>query len=332
MPTLNKAVLQIYIYTGTVTATPAASDLKYTLEKNKISTQANVLFEIGELVRDYLVHNFNDDYISVTAWATCITKLYEGDTNDTEFASGSPVTQSFLCFDGYGYFEDGINPQLSDNALFSNSTFYLPENTAGKFPILAEGVGKVIIDSTTTQITDNGNSNQKIQYITIPANSSTIQIFDTNDSTLDKTVTIENICEPKHTPYKVTFVNKYGAYQDIYFFKKTTESMTIKDEIYKTNTIDNSTVTYATYKGQRQRYNAEANKSIELNTGFVNEDFNQAIEELLISENVWIYWESKTLPVICKSLSMSYKTSVNDKLINHTIQFEFAFNKINNVR
>ena len=62
--------------------------------------------------------------------------------------------------------------------------------------------------------------------------------------------------------------------------------MTIKDEIYKTNTIDNSTVTYATYKGQRQRYNAEANKSIELNTGFVNEDFNQAIEELLISENV----------------------------------------------
>ena len=30
--------------------------------------------------------------------------------------------------------------------------------------------------------------------------------------------------------------------------------------------------------------------------------------------------------------SFVFKTSLNDKLINHTIDFEFAFNKINNVR
>ena len=332
MPTLHKAALQIYIYTGTVTSTPSATNLRYSLEKTKISTQANVLFEIGELVRDYLTHSFNDEYASVTAWVTCITKLYETASNDSEFTTGSPVTQSFLALDGYGYFEDGINPQLSDNALFSNSTFYLPEDTAGRFPILAEGVGKVIIDGVTTEITDNGNSNQKIQYITIPANSSTIQIYDTNDSTLDKTVTIVNVCEPKHTVYKVTFVNKYGAYQDIYFYKKTTETMAVTDEVFKTNTIDNSTVTYATYKGQKQRYNTEAKTSLVLNTGYVNEDFNLAVEELLISEHIWIRFENKTLPVLCKSMDMTFKTSLNDKLINHEIRFEFAFDKINNVR
>ena len=75
-----------------------------------------------------------------------------------------------------------------------------------------------------------------------------------------------------------------------------------------------------------------AQTKIELNTGFVNEDFNQAVEELLLSENVWIRFESKTLPVIPTKLDMTFKTSVNDRLINHTLQFEFAFNKINNVR
>ena len=40
----------------------------------------------------------------------------------------------------------------------------------------------------------------------------------------------------------------------------------------------------------------------------------------------------KTLPVIPKTKSMSYKTGLNDKVINHTIDFEFAFSKINNIR
>ena len=42
--------------------------------------------------------------------------------------------------------------------------------------------------------------------------------------------------------------------------------------------------------------------------------------------------DSKTLPVIVKSKSFVQKTTLNDRLINYTIDIEFAFNKINNVR
>ncbi|QDP55658.1 MAG: hypothetical protein Tp156SUR1554471_35 [Prokaryotic dsDNA virus sp.] len=329
MPVLDRAELQLYIYDGT-SGGYSASDLKYTLSKSRISTQDNILFEISELVRDYIDLTFNNDYLSKTKWVTAITRLYDAD--GTEFATGSPVTNNYLALDGYGYFEDGINPQLSDNLLMTNTRIYLPENTAGKLPILAEGVGKVIIDSATTQVTDNGNSNQKIQYLTIPANSSTIQVYDTDDATLLATVTVDNVCEPKFTPYKITFVNKHGAYQDVYMFKKSIERMNVKDEVYKANIIDASTLTYATYKGQQERYNVSATKSLEMNTGFVDENFNQAIEELLLSENVWIRWEGKTLPVLVKTKDMTYKTSLNDKLINHTLQFEFAFSKINNIK
>jgi hypothetical protein len=329
MPVLDRAELELYIYDGT-SGTYTDSDLRYELSKTRLSTQDNILFEISELVRDYIDITFNNDYLSTTKWVTAITRLYDSDGE--EFASGSPVTNHYLAMDGYGYFEDGINPQLSDNLLISNNTLYLPENTAGKLPIFAEGVGKVTIDSVDTQITDDGNSNQKIQYVTIPADSSTIQVYDTDDTTLLKTVTVNNVCEPKFTPYKLTFVNKFGAYQDMYFFKKSVESMAITDELYKANIINTSTLTYPTYKGQQERYNVSATKKVVLNSGFVNEDYNLAIEELLLSENVWIRWEGRTLPIIVRTKEHTYKTSLNDKLINHTLEFEFAFSKINNIK
>ena len=209
---------------------------------------------------------------------------------------------------------------------------YLPEGTAGKFPIFAEGVGKVIIDSATTQITDSGNSGQKIQYVTIPANSSSIKIYAIDDSTLLKTVTVTNVCEPKYTPYKITFLNKLGALQDLWCFKKTTEALNVTDEMYRRNNINTSSLSYNLYSGQQQRQNVNATTSIVLNTGYVKEDFNSAIEELFLSENAWILFEGNTLPVMVKNKSYTTKTVLNDKLINHTINFDFAFNKINNVR
>jgi hypothetical protein len=118
----------------------------------------------------------------------------------------------------------------------------------------------------------------------------------------------------------------------LYFFKKTTESFNVTDETFKRNTIDNSTATYNKYAGQQERYNSNATKSISLNTGFINEDSNSSIEELFLSENVWIRYGSDTLPIIPKSKSLTLKTSLNDKLANYTVDFEFAFNKINNVR
>jgi hypothetical protein len=326
---LKTVQLQVYIYEGT-SGSYTNGDLKYTLQNSIIGDDTNVVFEISELVRDYLDLTFNDDYLSKAIWVTTVATLL--DDNNNVFTYGSPVTNTYLATEGYGYFEDGASPELSRNALITANSIYLPESTAGKLPIFAEGVGKVTIDAVDTQITDSGNSNQKIQYVTIPADSSTIQVYDTDDSTLLKTITVTNVCEPKFTPYKVTFVNKYGAYQDLYFFKKAIESFNVTDEKFKRNTLANSTASYAKYAGQEERYNTNARKSITLNTGFINEDSNSTIEELFLSENVWIKYDGNTLPIIPKSKSLTLKTSVNDKLANYTIDFDFAFNKINNVR
>ena len=78
--------------------------------------------------------------------------------------------------------------------------------------------------------------------------------------------------------------------------------------------------------------NVNAQTSLTLNTGFIKEEMNQTIEELFFSENVFIRFESQTLAVIPKTKTLEYKTSLNDKLINYTIQFDFAFDRINNIR
>jgi hypothetical protein len=327
---LEKVDLKLYVYSGT-SGNFSNGDLKYEISKDRISTRNNIVLEIGQLVNDYLVTSFDNDYISNTVWVSAVVDYYDS-TTQAIYESNGTQTFTYLAFDGYGDFEEEINPSLSTDLLQTSLNMYLPEGTAGKLPIFSEGVGKIIIDSVTTEITDSGNSNQKIQYLTIPANSNSIDIYDTDDITLLKTVTVNNVCEPKFTPHKVTFVNKLGAYQDIYFFKKTTESFNVQDETYKRNTIDTNTLTYGTNEGQKQRYNVNGSTKITLNTGYVKEDFNSALEELFLSENAWIRWEGKTLPVIISSKDMTLKNVLNDKLIDYTVGFEFAFNKINNVR
>ena len=331
---LNRAELNLYIWSGTNSNKP--TEANFVISKTKVASHADINFEIGELINDYLNPVFNNDYGSTTngnidcVWVNAYTRLF--DEEDVSYSYSNPVDRTFLAVNGYGDFEDGGTPELSRNALITSSNIYLPENTAGKIPIFAEGVGKFVIGSSTTQVTDNGNTNQKIQYITVPANSTSVAIYDTNDSTLLKTITVHNICEPKFTPYKVTFIGKQGGLIDLYFFKKTSEKFSVSDATYKTNIIDNTTGSYNTYKGQKQRYNVNAVSSLSMNTGFILEDMNSTIEEMFLSENVWIRYEGKTLPIIPKSKSMQVKTNLNDKLLNYSVEFEFSFNKINNVR
>ena len=73
-------------------------------------------------------------------------------------------------------------------------------------------------------------------------------------------------------------------------------------------------------------------ESITMNTGYVNDSYNQIIEELLISPVCWIEKDNQTLPVIPQNKRVTFKTSLNDKLSNYTIDFKYAYDRINTIR
>jgi hypothetical protein len=51
----------------------------------------------------------------------------------------------------------------------------------------------------------------------------------------------------------------------------------------------------------------------------------------MLSESVYVYKDSLKLPVNVSDSSIEYKTHVNDKLVNYTIEFDYAYDKINNL-
>jgi hypothetical protein len=84
--------------------------------------------------------------------------------------------------------------------------------------------------------------------------------------------------------------------------------------------------------------------TITVNTGWYPEDSNGIWKEMMLSEKVWLSLSSKyldfnafqdlslTAPVILKTENIQYKEKKYDKLINYTFEFEFAADRINNVR
>lgn len=78
--------------------------------------------------------------------------------------------------------------------------------------------------------------------------------------------------------------------------------------------------------------NTTAREVFTSNTGFVNELMNESFKELMLSEKVWATINGIVNPVVINSSQLQYKTSLNDKLINYTIEFEYAFDLINSIR
>ena len=84
------------------------------------------------------------------------------------------------------------------------------------------------------------------------------------------------------------------------------------------------------------KYSTHKQNKHTLSSGYYPEFLNQQFEELLLSEYIWLSTFKKgsgvIIPVKVKTSSVAYKTSVNDRLIEYTIEFEEAFDYINNIR
>ena len=134
------------------------------------------------------------------------------------------------------------------------------------------------------------------------------------------------LCEPKYTPVKISFINRFGVIQDLVFFKKRVDSYNTSEEDYKANIITNGQV--YPHLGQRRIYNKEAKASLKISSGFYPESFNIVFKQLLYSEMYWIDDE----PAILTDSSWTEKTRVNDKLINYDFDFDFGNDDINSIR
>jgi hypothetical protein len=362
---LVSAKIEIHIYEGAANISWQSTP-QYTLTSTAINSKVN--FEIAELIKDYIPAAFSGTYPNSLLAADDNTTVYV-DYRTTETITGSSdVVTTVLgerAFYGYGYFEEGANPQLLQGYLQSNTTILKSDDDALRIPVDNENTTSVAFLNKGEQIyvwtpTSNLKIQDQIAYVStasadvdnyrerVEASGGTyednpcIQEFLRNETIypVDEVIVnavegvtvlrVENISECKYTPYKLTFINKFGAYQDIWMFKNSKLAMTTEKDKYKSNILNNGT--YETYNAQVRLLTKNANQRLTLNSGYYPESNNEVFKQLFLSDKVWIEYKNKTLAVNIENNNIDYKTSLTDSLINYTIDVSFAFDTINNIR
>ena len=332
---LTTVKLEIQIYFG-VANTSWQSSPQYILNSTAINAKVN--FEIAELVKDYIETEFDGAFPTVPVSLTeATTILVDYKTTET-LSSGSPVVTEVLgnrAFYGYGYFEDGANPSFdSIFSLQSNNTILKNTNATVTIPVdntIATSLVWKYQGSTvsTISIAAETKIENQITYVTNTGNFNVDQA-EISASLKTTTVNIQSYEKCKYTPIKLTFINKFGAYQEIWMFANSILSMATNEERYKSNILSNGT--YNTYDPQIKLLTKNANQTLKLNSDYYPESYNEVFRQLFLSEKVWIDYEGQTLGVNIENKQITYKTSLTDSLINYTIDVSFAFDTINNIR
>ena len=271
-------------------------------------------FEISELIRDYINISYNGTMptaleITTNSNGYCADVALGWGGYDNVEGTGTPIYVggvSLVAYDAYKFFdEDNYNYSLPSTAvLLTSKTIWLPENTAGVFYY-----------TNVTAITRYDIGTTTVGNITVAG----------------ETVTIKRQDCSKHEPKKLVFVNRFGMLQEIWFFGRTTESTTIKGDQYKSSSI-NANGSYNRYEHQFKKFDLHANKSYTLNSGYVSEDYNDSMNELLMSEQVWMHADGDVKPINIKTSDVTYRTSLNDKLVEYTIEVEQAYDLISTMR
>jgi hypothetical protein len=291
----------------------------YTLSKNIASPlQTLIAFNVANYAKEYIkpiapVSVSVPTEENVKNW--CYMKIVRY-SNDVELDD-----ETFVCFNGYTQYLDGYNqnnvatviPLVNTNinlTTFSgynyvnvwieeNTDFVWEGNDEYFFTPISEGLWKLPYDYDLYTLVYEGGE----------------IIFSINT---------EQLCEPKYTPITCKFINRFGGWQFLTFFKANSSSIDVTSKDFD---MLPSSINYNVLQGQKKVFNSQGKQKIKCNTGWVDENYFELIQDLLLSETVLL--DNK--PVTVKSQSSEYKTNIKDKNINYEIEFEYNFGLINDV-
>lgn len=294
--------------------------LRYTLIKN-VEPSTTVNFDVAELARDYIEIAYQTDYVPQTVAIETVITPYDG-LNGTGNALPLLVeTYNDVGFEAYGEFTEGVNPEVPFGR--SLPTLLIPTDDDDEFTIFAPNNRTGTIPYLTSTF-------RGAESYTGTDTSVTIQGVDCNIKRID--------CTKYGDGNRIIYINKYGAQQDLWFFLKQTRNIARTNEGYKSNTITypSGGATYSIQDAPNKVFNTQAKQTHTFSSGYYPEFANQQFEELLLSEFIWWSTVKKgggiIIPLKVKTTSVAFKTSVNDRLIEYTIEFEEAFDYINNIR
>ena len=349
----------MYIWNAARGSRPSSA--QYTLFRD-VFAGTDVSFDIAPLVAEYIENDYSSTSITATQasidkgvwWVQIdhdVNYINKADPPQTVNDTGS--SDIFPVSNGYHTFAEGANFEIP--SLFLNQVDRVYITTSGN-EVLPICIGKYGAEDVEEILYNDGSGDYTIDLtsfhdpsqpegsiIDFPIGATNLTTYltalgftGTMPSALDTyildlqgsagsldVVTIEKVCEPKYTINTIEFINRYGAWEHIHFFKASQDSFNTTSEQYRKSlgTSSTSGYTYDSTDEMYKQYNTNGKTRTTLNTGWVAEDYKETIKDLMMSERVMMNGS----PVSVVSTSTNLQKSVNDKTINYTIEVEEAF-------
>lgn len=353
--------LNLRVWRGSPTSS-RPTDATYVLEKESVDGKA--IFEISELVRDYIVQG-DSIYALNTVWV-------EAEIND--FTLAATTTETYLATEGYTTHTEAV--QKTGDA-FIDSFVMLPKDMYGNYRLTgAQGetsMCQVMTNATNFtdwEVTENykdgttltyqytpvlvGSSNTIIQTLLLTEDTVSVDfdldgetatlyhdIFDCNKYNTPLPVDSVGYTRPLYydadlqRPVVLNYVNKYGAKNSFAFTLKHTEEITSTSESFKRNVVNYGSLSTTNVEHASRKLVKAAKQSFTINTDYINEYYVQQLEELILSEYVWAsipHVSSGLIPVTITDKKIAKKNHINDRMIQYTFTLEVARDYINTIR
>lgn len=279
--------------------------LAYTITKDVIPGTNTVTIDISQLVRDYIQPRYDGTIVAAdsgTVPISYVLNLYN--SGGTLVATSGTV--SYDAFDAYYNYYGGTNYTLPTGVLVSISSIYAPLGVAG---FVFENSGSAV----------------------------TVKTFSGSDTVVPSTsVKINRFPCGRYDNYALTFINRYGVQQQMWFTAKEVTSMTTNGSKYKSKYNANNGDADGT-RHQIVDYNKNGLKQYTLNTDYITaniSDINFQLEELLLSEYVWLDDPilGRPLPVNVVTTNTSFKTGLNDRVVSYQVVVQTAYDLISTAR
>tara|TARA_R110000744_G_scaffold285163_2_gene396591 strand:+ start:19 stop:1242 length:1224 start_codon:yes stop_codon:yes gene_type:complete len=379
------AMIKVWIYTGTQGGAVAAgtdaegtasnsrpAEPTYVLEATTVGDISNKFasFELASLLDGYIKETYNGT--PNESRDTSVFFLdYQVTENSLSYTGTAPSIEALVrcaAYNGYTYFEEGLNAQHESGLMFSAKTLTKLADApleigldSNKCSSVAYAHNGNVIN--TKSISSNANSGTLITYSSngyddadrfeervlkdggikvcdkaLGMFKGVYEIFECDTiyvESSDGSVEVINVVTLdgcSHPAYRITFLNKMGALESLWMYGNSSESTEVKNTMYNINTsnyLNNGE--YSIHEAQSFKEIGASKKKMKFNSGFYPEASNVTFQELFQSKNVWVEYNSQTLPINITSKRFKSKTHLNDNAINYTIEAEFAFNRINNI-
>lgn len=257
------------------------------------------------------------DYIAVNGYNSEAQGINYLEVLDGEYILSEPLNLTNVPLSFYGIKLPFIDILIDQNAGYTYLVRYFNTDFDTTSQLTLNQISPNV-QMFRIYLYDFGYPTDKKYKVTITRQSESSQPF------IIYTKEINLLCETKYRPMQLSFIGKLGGWEHIYCLKANEQALESRNLDFNTNqSFDN----FNPAKGQKQVFNKNGNRSIKINTGFIEEENNILVEQLFMSEKVLL----DGLPVILKAKNEIFKTSLKDKNINYSFDFDYNYNIINDV-